>query len=261
VKTHPGLILAALAVLAAPAVADGVHVRLETPSVVVASNEEFNVDFVVFQADEPFNGFDASIRFDPSRVSYVTGTNQQGSLMTAACPNRFPFFATASDSLRITLVLLCAGTTVTGPGQLYRVRFKAGTTAGPTQLTLGPFTQFYNAGFPVTPLEAQNLEVCVDCPTGVDDLAAPAFAMAAPRPNPWSGSAPASFEFDLPAAGPVTLSLHDVSGRAVASRGPEWFGAGHHAFRLARPDAPAGIYFARLHTPHGSASRAVVLTR
>lgn len=262
-KTFAVYALLALAA-AVPAAADGVHARLQTPSIVVSPNDEFDVDLVVSPADAPFNAFDASIRFDPTRLSYVAASNQQGAVMTSACANRFHLFSAAPDSLKITLSLLCAGVSVTGPGTVYRVRMKAGATSGTTTISLGPFTRFYDAGFFVEPLDLNNLLICVApcAPTGVDDDAgALRFAMRSPRPNPWSGSEPASFEFDLPGAGPVTLSLHDLSGRAIVTRGPEWFGAGRHAIALARPEIPAGVYFARLHTPHGSASRAVVLTR
>ena len=262
-KTRAFCILLAM-VAAAPATADGVHARLQTPVVLVAPNDEFDVEFAVFEADEPFNAFDASIRFDPARVTYVAGSNQVGTVMTSACPSSpFHVFSAAPDSLKISVGLLCAATSVTGPGVLYRARFRAGPTSGSTTLSLGPFTAFYNAGFFVTPLERQDVTVCVtNCTsTGVDGGAgALSFAMRAPRPNPWVGRSPASFEFDLPADGAVTLTLHDVSGRAIATGGPEWFAAGRHAIALARPEAPAGVYFARLRTPHGSASRAVVLT-
>ena len=247
-----------------PAAADGVHVRLQSPSHPVFPNDEFDVEFVVDPADEPFNGFDVSFRFDPAMVSYVTGSNVQGAVMTSACPNRFHIFQPAPDSLRATLVLLCANTTVTGPGTLYRVRFKAGPNPGTTFIRLGPFTQFYNAGPAVTPLDKQDLPVCIfPCtPTGVGDPPAPAaFAMLAPRPNPWSGASAASFAFDLPAAGEVTLTLHDLAGRVVATSGPAWLPGGRQSLELARPRVSAGMYFARVRTPFGTASRPVVLTR
>ena len=262
-KILAGMLLLAV-VAAAPVAADGVHVRLETPVLAVSPNDEFDVDVVVFEADEPFNAFDASIRFDPAKLSYLAGSNQQGALMTAACANRFHLFTPTPDSLKITLSLLCAGTTVTGPGVIYKVRMKAGATSGLTTISLGPFTNFYNAGFFVTPLETQSRQVCILPCSGVgvdDEVGATRFALLAPRPNPWSGSGPESFEFDLPAEDQVTLTLHDVSGRVIATHGPQWFGAGRHAIALARPQAPTGVYFARLHTAHGTASRTVVLTR
>jgi hypothetical protein len=96
----------------------------------------------------------------------------------------------------------------------------------------------------------------------VDDSPTPAqFLMHAPRPNPWSGTANASFAFDLPAPGEVTLTLHDLAGRIVATSGPAWLPGGRQSLELARPRASAGIYFARLRTPFGTASRPVVLTR
>ena len=254
----------AAAWLAAPAAADGVHARLQTIDPVVDPNEEFDVEFAIFQADHVFNGFDLAIRFDPTRLTYVAGTNAQGAVMTSACANRFHLFGAAPDSLRTTLVLLCAGVSVTGPGVLYKARFKAGTTVGGTMLEIGPSTQFFDAGFDVEPLEAQNLQICITtCPVGVeDDAAVTRFAMRAPSPNPWSGRGPASFGFDLPRAGEVSLTLHDVGGRVVASTAPRWFEPGRHVLALERPQgARAGVYFARMRSPFGSVSRAVVLAR
>lgn len=252
-------------VLAGPAVGDGVHTRLQTPNLVLSPNEEFDVTFYVVQPDEPFNAFDAAIRFDPSRLSFVAPPNpasQPGGLMTGACGNTFHLFTATPDSLRVTLSLLCAGASVTGPGELYRVRFKAGTTAGTTSIDVGWSTQFYHAGFFVNPHESQNLEVCItNCTTGIeDDAEAIAFALHAPSPNPWSGPEPASFRFDMPRGGPVRVTLLDVSGRLVAAGESRWFDAGRHVLTLSRPDVRAGMYFARLQSPFGSASRPVILT-
>jgi hypothetical protein len=247
--------------IASPAAAAGVHVRLQTPDTTLEPDEEFEVQLYVFEADASFNAFDASIRFDPTRVSYVTSSNQPGELMTDACPLNFHIFVPAPDSLRITLVMLCAGASVTGPGEIYRVRFRAGTTPGMTTLAIGPSTQFFNAGFFVNPLEKQDLDICIStCATDVDggDRALPRFGMAAPRPAPWSGAGPATFDFDLPAAGKVELTLHDLGGRVVARRSA-WFQAGRHSIALDRPEVSAGVYYARMHSIHGSVSRPIVL--
>lgn len=83
--------------------------------------------------------------------------------------------------------------------------------------------------------------------------------MLAVSPNPARGSI--ALSFSLPAAGPVRLTLHDVSGREVSRPVDREFAAGPH--QMAWPTAAApGIYFARLHSPAGSrTARFVVLGR
>jgi hypothetical protein len=84
------------------------------------------------------------------------------------------------------------------------------------------------------------------------------------RPNPFRGGTTVSFS--VPAAGRVTLSVHDVTGRLVRRLIDRDLPAGPHERnwdgRL--PDgspAPAGVYFLRLTTGEGSYSRRSVLLR
>ncbi len=71
--------------------------------------------------------------------------------------------------------------------------------------------------------------------------------LAPPRPSPSSGAV----EFDLPADGPVRLSIHDARGRRVAVPARGTFGAGPHRLVWdARDDRgrllPPGVYTIRL---------------
>jgi len=85
-------------------------------------------------------------------------------------------------------------------------------------------------------------------------------ALSAPRPNPSSSAT--RLEFSLPEAARVDLSVFDASGRRVAtllqgelSAGPRtatWDGRDSYG----RP-VSAGLYFARLTTPQGSAERRI----
>ena len=61
-----------------------------------------------------------------SEPAAVALSLQRGTLATGACLLNSPFhsFVTAPDSLMCTLVILCGGVSVTGPGQLYRVRVR-----------------------------------------------------------------------------------------------------------------------------------------
>jgi uncharacterized membrane protein len=93
--------------------------------------------------------------------------------------------------------------------------------------------------------------------------AAPAahLELSAPSPNPSSSAT--RLEFALPAAASVDLSVYDASGRRVTTLMHSELPAGRRAVTWdgreasGRPVA-AGLYFARLVTPQGSALRRIV---
>jgi hypothetical protein len=104
-------------------------------------------------------------------------------------------------------------------------------------------------------------EVWVDVPSTVgvpatDDLA---FALTGAVPNP-VGRERFSVTFALPGAAPATLSLHDVAGRAVATREVGALGPGSHTIDFTRPAGlAAGVYFLTLEQAARRATRRVVL--
>jgi hypothetical protein len=89
-------------------------------------------------------------------------------------------------------------------------------------------------------------------------------ALARPTPNPSSGRA--TISFSLAASGDVDLSIYSVDGRRVANLVHEnraagiyqvtWNGEGRDGTHI-----QPGIYYARLTTPQGRFSRALVLVR
>lgn len=156
---------------AAPAAAAGVTAGFQQPFLQVAPGDTFQVQIVVPVAGDPFNAFDAPIRFDPAQLTFVPTSplaNQRGALMTSACSNTFHLFNARPDSLQITLSLLCNQVFVIGPGVVYQVRFRAPLTPGITTLTLGPSTAFYNAGFKVLPLVKTGMTVQIGDPVPPD---------------------------------------------------------------------------------------------
>jgi flagellar hook assembly protein FlgD len=82
------------------------------------------------------------------------------------------------------------------------------------------------------------------------------------RPKPFGGST--QFAFDLPAAGPATLAVIDVSGRVVRTLATGPGAEGRHQYRWdggddqGRAVAP-GVYFYRLTTAAGSTTRRMVM--
>jgi len=257
------LVLAASFLLAAGAVrsaAADVYVGFSPPTLSVAAGDTFTVNLVITQADAPFNAFDASMLFDPSMLAFVPAasvSNQRGSLITSACSNTFHKFNAAPDSLRISLSLLCSNTSVTGPGQLYTVQFVAGSVPGTTTITLGPFTEFYNAGIFVRPLHPDSMTIAITPSTsgvtpgrgGEERL-----ELLPPEPNPGQSGGPLRLEFSLPARDHVGFDLLDVLGRRIAQRDTGWWEGGRHAIVWSPSGLGSGAYFVRLRTGSGGSA-------
>jgi hypothetical protein len=248
-----GAALALLAVtVAGEAGAAGVYVGFPDSLMVVAPGDTFTLSLQVLEPADPFNAFDASIRFDPARVEFVPTTPvtaQRGPLMTGACPSTpFHVFSATPDSLRITLSLLCSGVTVTGPGEIYRVRFRALAPTGPTPITLGPFTRFFNAGFAVNPLLKRGVTVQIGIPTGVGPGGAT--GVSAPWPNPSRGRG--AIALGMPEAGEARLELLDLAGRVRLRR--SWaLAAGEQRLEWDAGDLEPGLYFVHVRSRDGSA--------
>jgi hypothetical protein len=239
--------------------AAGVHCRPEPVSINVNPGDTIAVALNVFQADAAFNAFDASLRFDPSRLTFVPAANpatQRGELMTSACANTFHLFSAAPDSLAITLSLLCANVSVTGPGVIYRVKFLAGSSPGTTTISFGPSTQFYNAGLFVNPLDTQPMTICItNCTTDVGTSRGRSLELEAPSPNPVGCGAAGVFRFALPREDAVTLELFDLQGRRVAGREAQSFPAGANQIAWYAPRVAPGLYVVRLNTRSGESAR------
>jgi len=103
-------------------------------------------------------------------------------------------------------------------------------------------------------------------PVGVSGLQGPAepvpgFAIMS-RPNPTGDGT--TFEFQLPASGKVIVGIFDVGGRKVRALHEGELAAGPQTLVWDGKDdsgryVAAGIYFARVDTPGGAASRAITI--
>lgn len=230
-----------------------VYVGFVPSAITVAPGDTFTAYVAILQPDAEFNAFDASVRFDPAWVTFEPTSptsDQRGPVMTSACATAFHRFEPAPDSLKITLGLLCGNTFVTGPGTIYRVRFRAGMAHGTTTLSLGPFTELYRAGLFVRPLHKQDMTVTIGGPTGVggDDGLGGRLELGPPAPNPCRGRDTVLLEFNLPGPDVVSFDVLDAQGRRVAGRNAEWYEAGRHRVPWSPPALVNGSYFVRLRT-------------
>jgi hypothetical protein len=269
----PGPLLAALLsvlVGVAPAHAGGVAVALGNSAVIVAPGASFDLDVLVTDSNAPFNGFDAVVTYDPAALTFVPATPvslQQGCLMTGvcsgACGTTFHSFSAAGDSLKISDVLLCDQTQVTGPGQVYRLHFVASPTQQTTHVRFRR-AGFYDAGIRITPVTTTDADVIISDGVGVGD--APAVAALTLRASPEPARGPVRFAVAAPASGSQTLELHDIAGRRVRLLSSGWQPAGGHTVTWdGRDDAglplPPGIYLATLRSGATIARTRVTLLR
>lgn len=79
------------------------------------------------------------------------------------------------------------------------------------------------------------------------------------HPNPVSSSA--IIPFEIPVAGHVMITLHDLLGREVARPADGDFSAGPHQIRFDAGELPAGVYYCRLSNGSTVESRPVVVAR
>lgn len=259
--------LPVLLVLVAPAPARaGVTVALQPGAATVAPGAEFDLVLQVTQAGSAFNGFDAIVGYDPAALTLIRlpDAQQQGSLMTGACSDLFDRFATGVDRDTISEVLLCNQTFVTGPGQLYRLRFRASSTPQVTHVRFLPGLHFYNAGLYVTPVASSDAAVGIGVQLGVEEGRVGAGLRLRALPNPALSSTTVQVEVDIP--GDQELLVSDVQGRVVrhlasggggpGSRRVVWDGRSDAQLRV-----PAGLYLITLRVGDRSARTRLLMLR
>ena len=248
----------AAGLLLAAAPARALTVSGATDTVVVASGGTFTVDFVASDPGPPFNAFDLSVHFDPAVLTSnpLSPTSlQRGALLLNACSLNAPFhiFTPGPDSVVGTMVILCDGVTVTGPGAIYRLRFNAAATNAYTQLTLGAGTSFYNGGPRVPGVVKKNVVVKIGSPTlDAGRPRVPSSATLDPvSPNPARAGSALALSFSLPRAESSEVVVLDTQGRRVA--GAPWTlrDAGAQRLEVALPPLAPGRYTITLRTGSG----------
>lgn len=257
----------ALGLLAAPMFAvpvrAGVTVALQTASASVAPGADFDVYVTVTQAGSAFNAFDAVVGYDPAALTFVQLAPlslQEGALMTGACGNRFHQFSTGVGRDTITDVLLCNGVSVTGPGQIYRLRFHASSTPQTTTIHLLPGLRFYDAGIAVLPVTASDLTVGIGGSVGVESGVVSAPLRVRVSPNPARGSAALLIESDLPER--HEIAILDAMGRTIRHLETAGAAATRRVVWDGRSDAgvtmPAGVYPVLVRSAHRAARTCIV---
>ena len=234
---------------AAPTARAGVSTALTPASQTVAPGSEFDLFISITEAGSVFNGFDAVIGYDPAALTLLQLTPlslHEGALMTNACASRFHHVVPGSDRVTIADVLLCDGQTVTGPGQIYRLRFLASNTPQSTTVRFLPGLRFYDAGLYVTPVTSSDATVQIGANVGVGDaeIAAAGLRILA-LPNPARSTAGLRIESDRP--GLQEVRVLDSLGRVVRRIERGTFAAGPREVSWnRRSDAgrrlPSGVY-------------------
>jgi hypothetical protein len=264
-------LLAALALsggAAGAARALGVQVDLTTTSLKVAPATEFDVTVSVPVSGSPFNAFHVVVGFDPAAITYVPNSAQQGCLMTggcsAACGTTWSTFSSQGDSLVIDDFLMCDQVALTGPGALYRLRFRTSPTPQTTFVRIRG-AGFFNAGVRVSPVTTNDRQVDIGATAGVDaDPTLAAGLRVGADPNPARGQVTLAIEGA--SAGVQRVEVLDLAGRVVRRLADGWQPAGARRVAWDGTDAggqrlPPGVYLVRVRDDARSAQVRVALLR
>ena len=260
------LAVAALLALASTAHA-GVTVAILPDSQTVAPGAEFEVAITVTEAGSSFNAFGLVLGFDAAALSAVSISplsDQLGGAMTDVCANIFHDFRRGTSRDTANCSMLCAGASTSGPGEIYRLRFRASTTAQVAALT---FVQqkFFGGGLLVMPVQATGAVVRIGAgqvSVGEVPGAARRLFLHPARPNPTSAGAEVRYE--LPHEDHVSLDVLDIQGRLVRRMRNAFEAAGiYRVFFDGRNGEghrlPAGVYLIRLATRTGARTTRVAL--
>src|SRR5262245_44695867 len=267
-----GWFLSCVLSLTAPeaARAQGVHAALVPATQTVTPGSEFDVEIDVTQAGASFNGFEVVVHYDPAALTFLPASPislQQGCLMTGACSGAcgttFHVFSATGDSLKANDALLCDQFSLTGPGQIYKLHFRASTTLQTTALSFQRGA-FFDAGVNVTPLLLTDCTVTIADQVGVGPSPTTQGLAIRAQPNPFRGVVQLSIQSDV--SGEQDLQVIDMLGRTIrrlptrrieaGGQRVEWDGTDELGAR-----APAGIYWIRLRVGDRVRQIRVVLVR
>ena len=183
----------------------------------VAPGSEFDVVLTVANACPAFNAFHLIVAYDTTALTAVKLSplsSQMGALVTAACGNNVNWFHMGAGVDTVDVSLLCPETSISGPGAVYRIHFRASATPQVTTLRVLPDAQFANAGILLADVTLTGAAIGIGTAPTLDAGAPPpALLVLAAAPNPASGGV--RLDFGRPLSADGTLSVHDVQGRLV----------------------------------------------
>ena len=159
--------LVAAVIAGASAAQAGVHVSLVPSSAQVAPGAEFEVRLRVTQEGDAFNAYSAVLSFDPAAMTFIPmpATTQEGAYMALACGSSSHSCIPSPGQLSISHTLLCLGLSLTGPGDLYVLRFQAANMPQTAALHFSS-VQFYYAGRFTAMSEAIDATIQIGSPGG-----------------------------------------------------------------------------------------------
>jgi hypothetical protein len=252
----------AIALLARSAAA-GVHVALVPSATQVGTNTDFSVVLRVTQAGSLFDSYAAVIRYDPGVLTFVQepAAVQEGAYMRNACGVTFQSFTVSGAEIFIDHAILCGGAALSGPGDLYVLHFRSGSTATATSIEFSSIG-FYKAGLTVEVTTATGAAVTIGSPT---DAAGESVSGSAARfvatPNPFRDDT----IIWLPERAQGVVLVHDTRGRLVrrldarctgSDCRTKWDGRNERGLPLA-----SGVYWATVVESGRRITRRLVLAR
>ena len=147
---------------------------------------------------------------------------------------------------------------MTGPGEIYRLRFRASSTPQTTTLTFLE-QKFYRGGLLVVPVEASGAVVEIRTPQlGVGEAPATSRLTVSAAPNPMLAGV--VFGVEIPESGDLSITLLDVQGRVARRLGGGWVSSGTRQIKWDTTDESGvrirpGVYRVVVHC--GSSSQEV----
>lgn len=225
--------------------AAGVKVAMLPASQTVAPGGEFDISIEVTRAGSNFNGFDLYIGYDPAALTLLS--HAEGTYFVAGCSNRFHMWRPGADRDTVNDAYLCSGTSVTGPGQIYKLHFRASLVPQVTTVRFLPGLQFYNAGLYVNPDSSTDAAVGIGMAAGVGGPATARISRLRAAPNPFRVGTLLTIESDR--GGNQELVITDLQGRVVRRLQSGTFDAGTRVVKWdGRNDsgrvAAPGVYLA-----------------
>jgi hypothetical protein len=267
-RTVRGVLAAAILVAAVLAVSGrgvaGISISVKPSIVCVEPDDVFSVFVWKDSVDLEFDGYQTVITFDPEMLELISA--QEESVMTDSCWNRWWFPDPGPDSIFISHVLMCGGITVTGPGALSSLTFRA-LAEGSTVITQDYFWLTYQ-GYRLDDIAWHDGVVNIGT-AGIDGRTGIAERLRIEAyPNP-GRSFRIRFQGGPPAKSPAgcgMLDICDISGRVVRSLASgfspapsdELFWGGKCEGGSA---AAPGVYFIRFTCPTECTREKIILLR